>query len=153
MKLKCIDVFGLPYNESLTVGKMYEVKESHYASSHYLVVNDDGVKLCHYKTRFEVAKDLAADLKADLAADLAADLKATKQLVSDLKEQIAASKPKMGQRYKHDFGDIYMIVFMGVKYTLMCIEGHEAGRSYDDAFHIEIEDVFDGHSKYFDLIK
>jgi hypothetical protein len=139
MKLKCINA-----DCNLTNGKIYKAEISNVWDNHYQVINDNGCKRSYSAIRFEVIEETLED-----------QLEEAKQKVKDLEEQIEANKIKVGQKYKSNSGDtIWMIASFNGKYAFVCIEGsYDVGLSYSGKLHDKIEDVFDGHLKYFTLIK
>jgi hypothetical protein len=120
MKVKCINNKELPCNEKLTVGKVYEVLEE-LSGDHISVKNDDGYELGYLRSRFEPTLE-----------DLEEQLQSAKLRVSELEAKIEAQKPKIGQKYKHSDGSIYMLCMVGSKYALICIADDEnyIGDSY-----------------------
>lgn len=55
MKARCIDNLG--FNDELTIGKIYEVKECDFYNKMYEMLNDKGGEVNFLKTRFEEVKE------------------------------------------------------------------------------------------------
>lgn len=141
MKVKCINPYGLPDDEYLTLGKIYEVEKGVIMNNHYLIKEDSGCKLYYETNRFEVVEMSLED-----------QLKEAEQKVKDLKEQIEANKIKIGQKYRHHCGDVYLLVKIDARFCLVCIEGNHLGYSYANPCD-KIERVFSSFKHKFILIK
>ena len=143
MKVKCINNEKLPCGEKLTVGKEYEVIE--VAGDHYLIENDNNPNrptgyMC---SRFEV-----------VTPDLEEQLQTAKNKVQELEAQIEAAKPKVGQKYKHSCGAIYMICVVNGRCVLICIENDPfyLGCSYTPCLFNNAEEVFGTCERLFTLV-
>jgi hypothetical protein len=144
MKVKCIDSNLLSSPHELTIGKEYEVLKED--CNCYTIKNDNGVQVNYYRCRFE--KSLEDQLKE--AESLVESLKVK------IKEQIP--KLKVGQKWRHQDGYIYMIFKLQGKFALVCVDGHngdfsDIGATYGGKLHDKIEDVFYGAKHLFTLIK
>lgn len=142
MKVKCINNRDLPWGENLTVGKVYEVLEK-MNGDHVCIQNDNGVCTGYLNHRFE-----------EVASTLEEQLQSAKLRVSELESQIEARKPKIGQKYRHRTGSIWMIVRVARGFALICIEDNinsETGKAYGD-IRLNINDVFDGFNDNFTLL-
>ena len=136
MKVKCINAGATPVGEKLTLGKEYEVIGS--CESSYIIENEYGHRLGYMKSRFVEIKSLEEQLEE------------AKALVEDLEEQIENNKIKIGDKYKHRCGNIYMITTMGTGwYIPVCIKGDSMGYTYGVTTFESPEDCFGGNEEFF----
>jgi len=145
MKVKCINNDRLPYGEKLTIGKEYEVIEV-INENHYRITNDNGISTGYKMSRFET-----------VSLPLEEQLQEAKNKVSEIEAQIDAQRLKVGQKYKHKDGGIYMIFGLGGQFGLVCVDyGSDSyyfmGQSYAPALFNTTKEVFDGNDEYFTLL-
>ena len=81
-------------------------------------------------------------------------LQSAKLRVSELEAKIEATKPKIGQKYRHRTNSIWMIVEVRGGFALICIEDNihsDTGKAYGGV-RSNINDVFDGFDYNFTLL-
>jgi hypothetical protein len=97
-----------------------------------------------HKSRFKIISE----------PTLEQQLQTAKNKVAEIEAKIEAAKPKVGQKYRHRNGSIWMIVQVNGCFVLICIEDNRAidtGKAYG-GIHSNIDYVFDGFDHNFTLI-
>jgi hypothetical protein len=119
MKAKCIDRPSWP--KFSNPDSIYDVHESPKDSACYDVYLDGEYLEGWLKHRFLIIQETLEE-----------QLQSAKLRVSELEAKIEATKPKVGQKYRHSDGSIYMICMVGPQYALICIADDEnyIGDSY-----------------------
>lgn len=146
MKAKCINANSMPYGESLTKDKIYDVIS--IQGENVLIKNDENVPLYYSSYRFLIFADDLQFLKADLER--------AENCVTEIKEKIKklmAESLEVGQVWEHiNHQEKYLLTQIGLEYALVCIEGYFKGNLYTNPT-AEKENVFCGMKELFELQK